>query len=91
MSKQNLEPLINPRAKNFDKNAIGHSMKPLAPHPASTDAQMSGVAKGGLGHATIKAVPGSNPLDVPTQYVKGVALQTENVPNTVGSRNRSGE
>lgn len=92
MSKQNLNP-INPREKTIGKNAIGpqHKMTPLTPHPASTLAQVEGAFNGGQGHPVNADTPGENPLATPTQYVKTVALQTENVPTKAGMRNRSGE
>jgi hypothetical protein len=83
---------INPREQTTGKNALGpapHNAQPLQPHSHATDAQLVGVGKGGLSHATDSSVPGSNPLENPTGYPKAVALQTENVPNTVGARNRT--
>jgi hypothetical protein len=93
MAKQNLNP-INPREGGRPKNSLNgleHAPIALTPHVASTDSQLRGATTGGKGHATRADVPGVNPLATPTRYTKAVALQTENVPNTVGSRNRNGE
>ena len=84
---------IDPRSGKA-KNALGpqHDPIPLTPHPASTEPQLRGATKGGMGHAVkSESVGAVNPLENPTGYPKAAALQTSNVPNTVGARNRSGE
>ena len=83
---------IDPRSGGPKNNALGpeHNQIPLAPNSHATDAQLLGVGKGGLGHAVTKESPGAvNPLENPTGYPKAAALQTKNVPNTVGARNRT--